>query len=650
MLDNHNPRELAESAQGYARNGWLIFPLHAVHDGNCSCGKDHCSSAGKHPRTKNGVKDATTDARQIARWWEQWPQANIGIATGSGLYVIDVDCAKGGTLASLEELGIAGLAWTLTARTGSGGYHLYLRCTGPLGNTAGKLAPYVDTRGDGGYVVAPPSRNKHGAYSWYDHTCEIQDIPEKLLARLKGTKSSFAGTSALDLGTTKELEKQAYDEHSQAAQSTQACLLPVTSPAIPHQPTPEAPSSGLAQEARNDFLIRQAGTLRADGFCAAEIRDMIRALNECRYGAGRHPQGPLAQEELERTIFKSVTKWEQEGGVLAPAHAEVQSLSALLKMDLPPVAWIVPDLLSEGLTLLAGKPKTGKSWLILGLALGCALGCANGDPLVLGRYRANPMGVLYLSLEDSPTRLRDRTLKILGTRQLPDTFGYALRWKPLQAGGLQDLEAVLLAAPDTRLVIIDTLAKVRQPTTSNGNSYQEDSALMAQLQLLANQHHLALVIVHHLRKMGSDDVFDEVSGTLGLTGGADTTIVLKRPRYQNDGTLAITGRDVAEENLIAIFSPSTGLWSITGKVEEGEQKQVNQSRQEILDLLREKGEMKPSEITKALGKAGSTIRSLLVRMNQGKILEKREDGSYMLVIPQQAAPAEEDLFEAEEDL
>jgi DNA-binding transcriptional ArsR family regulator len=191
---------------------------------------------------------------------------------------------------------------------------------------------------------------------------------------------------------------------------------------------------------------------------------------------------------------------------------------------------------------------------------------------------------------------------------------------------------------------------VRQPTTSNGNSYQEDSALMAQLQLLANQHHLALVIVHHLRKMGSDDVFDEVSGTLSLTGGADTTIVLKRPRYQNDGTLAITGRDVAEENLIAIFSPSTGLWSITGKVEEGEQKQVNQSRQEILDLLREKGEMKPSEITKALGKAGSTIRSLLVRMNQGKILEKREDGSYMLVIPQQAAPAEEDLFEAEEDL
>src|SRR5258707_192040 len=156
MLDNHNTRGLAESAQGYARNGWRVFPLHAVHDGDCSCGKDHCSSAGKHPRTKNGVKDATTDARQIARWWEQWPLANIGIATGTatGLYVIDVDCAKGATLESLEELGIVGLTWTLTVRTGSGGYHLYLLCPQALGNTAGKLAPYVDTRGDGGRELA----------------------------------------------------------------------------------------------------------------------------------------------------------------------------------------------------------------------------------------------------------------------------------------------------------------------------------------------------------------------------------------------------------------------------------------------------------------------------------------------------------------
>src|SRR5258707_135433 len=300
MLDNHNTRGLAESAQGYARNGWRVFPLHAVHDGDCSCGKDHCSSAGKHPRTKNGVKDATTDARQIARWWEQWPLANIGIATGTatGLYVIDVDCAKGATLESLEELGIVGLTWTLTVRTGSGGYHLYLLCPQALGNTAGKLAPYVDTRGDGGYVVAPPSRNKHGLYSWYDYSREIQDIPEKLLIRLKVSKSRFTGASAFDLRATKEQEKQVYEERAQKAQGTQACLSPAIVQAVPRRPASGAPSSDLVEEARNEFLIRQAITLRGDGFCPAEISDMIRALNECRYGAGRHPKVPLALEEL----------------------------------------------------------------------------------------------------------------------------------------------------------------------------------------------------------------------------------------------------------------------------------------------------------------------------------------------------------------
>ncbi|HVU66678.1 MAG TPA: bifunctional DNA primase/polymerase, partial [Ktedonobacteraceae bacterium] len=150
-------------ALAYARRGWRVFPLHEIYNGDCSCGRDACASAGKHPRTKNGVKEATTDEAQIRAWWSYWPTANIGIATGiaqgatSGLFVIDVDTHKGATLADLEGCDLSVLLTSLTARTGNGGYHFYLSTDERLSNTCDHLARFVDTRGEGGYVVAPPS-------------------------------------------------------------------------------------------------------------------------------------------------------------------------------------------------------------------------------------------------------------------------------------------------------------------------------------------------------------------------------------------------------------------------------------------------------------------------------------------------------------
>ena len=111
-----------------------------------------------------------------------------------------------------------------------------------------------------------------------------------------------------------------------------------------------AASADLATEARNEYFIRKAGALRADGFSAHEICGMLLALNERRYGAGRHPHGPLSLDELERTIFKSVARWEQENsGLVVPASAQIRSINDLLSMDLPPVSWIVPGLLEEDL-------------------------------------------------------------------------------------------------------------------------------------------------------------------------------------------------------------------------------------------------------------------------------------------------------------
>src|SRR5437879_4495441 len=154
------------------RYRWKIFPCHSVEDGRCSCGRAacglsdcrdpaHCHSAGKHPRTEHGFKDATMDITFIRRWVKEWPDANRAIATGadSGLVVLDVDPDKGGdeSLAVLENAH-DWLPPTIEVITGGGGRHVYLSHPGiEIRNSAGELGPGLDVRGDGGYVLAPPS-------------------------------------------------------------------------------------------------------------------------------------------------------------------------------------------------------------------------------------------------------------------------------------------------------------------------------------------------------------------------------------------------------------------------------------------------------------------------------------------------------------
>jgi hypothetical protein len=168
------------AALAYAARGWAVFPLHTILVGTCSCRRRAtCTHPAKHPIVRHGLADATLDPLTIRGWWDRWPWANTGLATGpiSGLVVIDVDPAHGGdeSLARLQSL-MGSLPETLTARTGGGGRHLFFTHPGiELRNTAGRLPgvtmplPGLDLRGDGGYVVGAPSRHvSGGAYRWVD--------------------------------------------------------------------------------------------------------------------------------------------------------------------------------------------------------------------------------------------------------------------------------------------------------------------------------------------------------------------------------------------------------------------------------------------------------------------------------------------------
>jgi Bifunctional DNA primase/polymerase, N-terminal len=150
---------LLKAALTYARRGVPVFP---------------CEPGAKRPLTRNGHWDATTDPHAIGRWWRGWPSANVGVPTGkkSGLVVLDVDVDDDGpeSLARLEHAGVP-VPKTARARTGGGGIHLYFRYPRErdIRNSAGLLGPGLDVRGEGGYVVVPPSRTL-GSYEWVDRS------------------------------------------------------------------------------------------------------------------------------------------------------------------------------------------------------------------------------------------------------------------------------------------------------------------------------------------------------------------------------------------------------------------------------------------------------------------------------------------------
>lgn len=180
-----NTPSRADAALQCASLGWQVLPLHELVGDGCSCGRSECSRPGKHPRTRHGLKDATGDPVTVGEWWRRWPNANIGILTGVGFDVLDLDGEDG--LAWLAEMeAIHGpLPAGLRAKTGRGGLHIFLKPIGH-GNAAHIDGRKVDFRGRGGYVVVAPSVTV-ATYQWIGDpsTSPIPDAPEWLFALLR---------------------------------------------------------------------------------------------------------------------------------------------------------------------------------------------------------------------------------------------------------------------------------------------------------------------------------------------------------------------------------------------------------------------------------------------------------------------------------
>lgn len=333
---------LIDAALDYAQRGLAVFPLHTPTAKGCSCRKPECDNVGKHPRTRNGFMDATTDAEMIKTWWKGWPEANIGIATGkSHLVVVDVDPRHGGEEAMADVVKVHGktILDTVTALTGGGGYHLIYKA--PPGSTIGNitnsprftgvLGRGIDVRAVGGYIVAPPSVHASGTvYDWETNWAitdrEPSPLPHSLFEVL-----------------------QAKPERSEDAISMADIL------------------AGVPEGERDWQLFRAASKLRYADVPLDFARQLI-----AQAAAACVPPFPVT--EAIKKVDSAYQRYEPGAHVaLVPAAGDDlpfsdrrQLLDAVIREGVPPAAWLIPDVLVRGaIHLVYGEPESGKTILTL---------------------------------------------------------------------------------------------------------------------------------------------------------------------------------------------------------------------------------------------------------------------------------------------
>jgi hypothetical protein len=293
------------------------------------------------------------------------------------------------------------------------------------------------------------------------------------------------------------------------------------------------------------------------------------------------------------------------------------SARELQSMEFPLLTWIVPNIIpAEGVALICSKPKFGKSWLAFDLCIACTT-----ERYILGNIRPARGSALYLALEDSKRRLQRRMTKLLPTfgATWPESLTLKTEWLRLHEGGLDDIRAWYADTKKTGrkpiLVVVDVLAKVRKPVGARP-LYEADYGALADLAKLANELGLAIVVLHHTRKMAADDLMETVSGSYGISGAVDTVLVMANK--PNGAVLDVRGRDVESAELAIEFEKQTCRWRLLGDAAEVH---VSSQRAKIIAALKEAGSpMTIPALIEATGMKRNALDVLLGRMaKEGEI-------------------------------
>lgn len=309
------------------------------------------------------------------------------------------------------------------------------------------------------------------------------------------------------------------------------------------------------------------------------------------------------------------------------------SAHTVLSTDYPPIEFTVPGLVPEGLTLLVASPKIGKSWFVLGLAVACVTG-----GYALGSIKVEQRPVFYLALEDGPRRLKDR-LNMIGVSEPSKDF-YRLDFLlDLTYTSVDSAIRAYLAERGAQkpLIIVDTLGRARGVHTGN-DAYGKDYNDLARLKRHVDDYPgSSLIIVHHTNKRGSDgDFLGAISGTQGLAGAADSTLMISRDRGKGQARLQVTSREIPEGEYAISFE--NGAWSLVGNdlkeaaaaARESEQAGVLGDLQtRILEHFNKYPESQDiGHVATALNEDKETVSRYLRRLNEAGKLQRAGRGKY----------------------
>ena len=485
---------LMTTALDYASRGWKVFP----------CGID------KKPLTHDGFKSATTDPEKIKKWWTKHPDASIGAPTGHGFFVLDIDLPDGQTTLDALEEANSPLPPTLEQKTGSGGRHLFFSVDTEIRNSAGKLGKNIDIRGDGGYVILPPSSHESGnSYEWINKAPMVA-APQWLLDML--TKKAPPVTPPVTV--TVPVRSGNYGQ--QALDNEIAALR------------------GTGKGSRNERLNTSAfslGQLVAGGeldrgLVEGELRSAAlstgltiqEAEKTIRSGLDAGMQDPrTAPEQREEQVQKVQEEQEKR-----PSGLNVVDIESFLEMKFPPRETLLsPWLPAQGLCMVYAPRGVGKTHFSLGVAYAVASG---GQ--FLQWTAEKPRGVLFIDGEMPGNVLQERISVIAVSNENEPSAPLRIITPDLQPEGMlnlsepSDQKLITPYLEGIDLIIVDNLS-----TLCRGGRENEGEAWLPVQQWALQQRAegRSVLFIHHAGKNG------EQRGTSRREDVLDTVISLKRP-------------------------------------------------------------------------------------------------------------------------
>jgi hypothetical protein len=485
-----NSMSLKEAALEYARLGFKVFPLYSLvkPDGYwiCSCGQgEYCKSPGKHPRTHRGLLEASANKKQIAEWWRMWPGANIGLCTGDGLVVIDVD-----EQSKAEYL--RNYANTLASETGNG-YHVFYRTDRAIKNSVRKVGDHTDIRGEGGYIVAPPSLHYSGKQYQFLNDLEIAELPDGLIP----------------------------EEPPQAQTQAPSQIEEII---ISENPNLEESSEGN----RHEFLVREAGRMRRFGYGEEIIYAALSQLNSL------YCKPPKSDKDI-RKIARTIQRYSPSETILGVSDTQtvpngqksnggqgkrqnkafdkpwLMTLGEYMLYIFEQGDQIIHELYPGELSQMIALPNRGKSTLANNLAM--ALAC--GRPFPPFTTSNQPQKVCIIDFENRRQRAQNdwwtmrKVLNGWEASQVDENLHVGvdleLDDQPLKITQPKHADAIekYLYENQIKFCVFDTLAAAARLTDENSNSEMQ-ARLIDPLNRIASRCGAAIMLLHHTSKTSGD--------------------------------------------------------------------------------------------------------------------------------------------------